>query len=391
MILNNITILKGGRLIKTDIFFDQSVHYIKNNLSKGVDCTGLFLLPGLTNAHVHLGSRAVSGAALGLKKYEYFDNIGFKVHDRRKTIDVYKASLLACLESIKEGVTHVDTMDMNPEPVIKAINKCKLGYTACLAVKDAHKEKSSISKQFNQTLELKKKYGNKIMLGLANEYECTPQLIKEGLLFAQENDLPIHMHACETLEDVKHIKKLTGMRTIDYLNSLGMLEHDLRLAHCTYADSKDILMLAENNVQVMHCPTSNKAISDNAPPNKVMLNNNVKMLLGTDSYAWNPSSSILNEAWESYELTGVTINQAYTMTHEPFGPESEASFSLIDMSQLKPFKTVSEFVAKIMNKNAIKSVYLKGKEIVRDGKNLLGINEEKLRNEVTKIRERLIT
>jgi len=386
MILNNVTLLIDDKLVKRDVYFEEKIHYIKKELSKDVDCTGLFLLPGLRNSHTHLGSMSMKGAGLGMSKYEYFDALGFKSHQKRTREDVYKASLHACIESLKNGVTNIDTMDVDPEPVIKALEKTGQDYTACLAIKDSHLEAKNVEEQFNRTLGLK---GN-VVLGLANEYECTPQLLRRGLEFARENDLPIHMHACETRDEVRHMKKITGKRTIEYLHDIGMLDHDVRLAHCTYADSKDILYLAEHAVPVMNCPTSNKAIADNEAPIKDMLRNKVPLIIGNDHFAWNPNTSILKEAWNSHELTDISVEKTYAMTHKPLEEGKEASFSLVNMNELKPYRTTSEFLAKMMNVNTIQSVYLRGKKVVENNKNLLGINEGTLRKDVEKIKRKLL-
>ncbi|MBD3312724.1 amidohydrolase family protein [archaeon] len=391
MIINNLTLLVKGRLVKRDLYFEDKILYIKKGLTSGFNGSGLLLVPGLRNAHAHLASRLMKGTALGMNKYDYFDSIGFKMHKKRTKSDAYKSSMLACLEYLKNGVTHVDAMDMDPEPVIKAFKKTGMSYTECIAVKDAHKEAGNPKKQLNKTLKLKKEYGKRIILGLANEYECTPQLMRDGLAFAREHELPIHMHACETMEEVRHMKELTGKRTIEYLHDIGMLDHDVRLAHCTYADSKDVLRLSRHDVPVLHCPTSNHSITGNQAPIKDMLRNNVQVRIGTDIFAWNPSASVLKEAWESHKKTGITIEQAYCLTHQQLAPGMDASFSLIDLKELKPFKTVSELLAKLMNVNAIKSVYVKGKEVIRGGENTLGVKEDKLRRSVEKIRDKILS
>jgi len=199
------------------------------------------------------------------------------------------------------------------------------------------------------------------------------------------------MHACETREEVKHIRGLTGKRTIEYLNDIGMLAYDVKLAHCTYADTKDILYLSENNVPVLHCPTNNQAITDNTAPIRDMVRNNVIIQIGTDSFAWNPSASILKEAWRSHELTNASIEQVYEMTHELLTEGVDANFSLVELSKLRPFSSVSEFLAKLMNINAIQSVFLQGKKVIKAGNNMLGIKEDKLLKEVERIKKRLIT
>jgi cytosine/adenosine deaminase-related metal-dependent hydrolase len=169
-----------------------------------------------------------------------------------------------------------------------------------------------------------------------------------------------------------------------------MLDHDVRLAHCTYADSKDIVLLSNSQVPVLHCPTSNHSITGNQAPIKDMLRNEVPIMIGTDIFAWNPSPSVLQEAWQSHKLTGISPLQAYHLTHKSLEVNEDASFSLINMQELKPFRSVSEFLAKLMNFNAIKSVYLKGKEVVREGENLLGINEKRLRKQVDRMKKKLL-
>ncbi len=385
MILNNVLMLINNKLVKRDVMFSNVIERIGNNLGKGIDCNNLFLMPGLRNAHVHLGSRLVNGAAIGLSKYEYFDNIGFTIHKKRSNSDVFNASMLACAESLLNGVTHVDTMDMNPEIVIKAIKKVGLNYTACLAVKDYHTEGGIINEQFKRTLNLN---GNKL-LGLANEFECSPQLIREGLSFAKSNDIPIHMHVLETIKEVKHFKSITGIGIIDYLNNIGFLDFDVRLAHCTFADSKDILTLATHDVPVLHCPSSNMSISGKVPNVKLMLRDGVKVWIGTDSFAWNPNPSVLSEALRAVELDGITPLQAYLLTHEKLIIGSNANFSLVDLSLIKPFKSINEFLLKLMSKPIIKSVFINGREVVSDGV-VLGINVESLNKKVLRARNRIL-
>ena len=380
MILNNVLVLEKGKLKRADVEFDSIIRRM-GKVGKGDDCSNYFLMPGLRNAHVHLASRLVSGVAVGLGKYEYFNEIGFRIHDRRKDEDIYNASLLACIEQLKHGVTHVDTMDMKPEIVIKAIRRAGLGYTACLPLKDFGEEAGYVRDGFKRSLEFN-------MLGLANEYECTPQLIREGLEFGKEHDLPIHMHACETRMELRHFKHITGMRTIPYLERIGFLDYDVRLAHCTFADSGDILMLAEHDVPVLHCPTSNSLISRNVPDVKLMLDNGIRVRIGTDSFAWNPNPSVLHEAFVSHNVTGISLLQAYLLTHEPLVEGEPATFSLVDLSALMPFNSVNEFLVKLMNTNAVSSVFVEGKEVVKDG-NVIGFDEGKLRKRVEKAREKL--
>ena len=156
MILNNVTILKQGQLVKTDVYFeDGEIKTIKKGLSKDEDCSGLFLMPGLHNAHVHLSTYGYLGTAIGMKKYDYFDNYWFKAKKKRTEKDVYKAALAAINESLKQGVTHIDTMDTAIEPVVKALEETGINYTACIPLKDSHTEAGDVNDQLNRTMKLK--------------------------------------------------------------------------------------------------------------------------------------------------------------------------------------------------------------------------------------------
>jgi hypothetical protein len=99
---------------------------------------------------------------------------------------------------------------------------------------------------------------------------------------------------------------------------------------------------------------------------------------------------VFKEALKSNELTGVDLTSTYKMTHESIEIGSEASFSLVELEDLKPFKTVNGFLTKLMSINPVNSVYLKGKKVVSNNKNLLGINEDKLRVAVEKIKDKLL-
>ena len=105
------------------------------------------------------------------------------------------------------------------------------------------------------------------------------------------------------------------------------------VAHCTFASDEEIGILAKGP-NVLHCPTSNVAISSRVPPVKKMVQAGVKINLGTDSFAWNVNPSILSEAWKTHELTGISLMDAYKMTQQlknytalDYGPGDQRGFN----------------------------------------------------------------
>ncbi len=359
MIFKNLVMLIDGRLVKRDICFSDKVLGISSDLGKGINMAGYFLLPGLRNAHTHVASRLAKGLGLGMGKFEYFSKIGFKIHDIRSDSDVYNASLLACYEFLKNGITHIDTMDVHPEPVLKALKKSGISYTFCFPLKDNYLEAGDVVKGFYETLRLHKK-DNNVILGLANEYECSPKLLRDGFLFAKEHNLKIHLHLEETKGEVDYFKSLTGETPIKYLSKY--FTKDTMIAHCTFIQKREISYLS--NLNLLHCPTSNIAISSKIPPIKYILSKKVKVNLGTDSFVWNVSPSILSEAWKTHELTGISLLEAYYLTHEHFGVGSPASFSLINLNKLRPFRTLDQFLINLFHLESVDKIFVGGKEIV---------------------------
>ena len=52
-----------------------------------------------------------------------------------------------------------------------------------------------------------------------------------------------------------------GLRTVDYLESVGWLSGRTWLAHGIHFNKEEIKKLGENNVGICHCPTSNMMLA----------------------------------------------------------------------------------------------------------------------------------
>ena len=399
MILNDVRIIAGNSLVKQDVEIRHGrIHKIAKSLPKGNRCAGKLLLPGFANAHTHMASRIVTGLGIGLSKFEYFTKIGFKAHKIRTGDDVYNAALLAGIEFLKSGVTNVLTMDVHPKPVIKALEDLGLNYLAGYPLKDAFEEAQNIEKSFSMLERLNKKYKDRIYVGLANEIECTPKLMHKALEFAREHDMQIHMHACETRNEVKKIKRLTGKRTINYLKSLGFLDYDTSLAHCTYADTRDILLLSSHGVPVIHCPTSNYEIARNIPETKLMLKHDIIIGLGTDEFPWNPNPDVRNEALRAKNLGRLKIKDAFSMLWgghalwEPTGifEGAPANLLLIDLWKVKPYSEVNKLYMNMLRSNCISSVIINGEYKLKNYRLTDRIDERRIRLKVEQSRQKIL-
>ena len=114
---------------------------------------------------------------------------------------------------------------------------------------------------------------------------------------AKENNMFLHIHACETQKEVNDCKQLHNCSPIEYLNSFGLLTNKTILAHCVHInmDGKDLELIKEKGCKIAHCPTSNFKLKSGMMPFQKLLDEKVHVTLGTDGSASNNSLSMLEE------------------------------------------------------------------------------------------------
>ena len=82
-----------------------------------------------------------------------------------------------------------------------------------------------------------------------------------------------HTHSNESKFDVEENLRRYGVRPIQTLEQLGMLDvPQCLLAHCVWANSAEIEILKHYNVGVAHNPISNMKLASGAAPLRKCLN-----------------------------------------------------------------------------------------------------------------------
>jgi 5-methylthioadenosine/S-adenosylhomocysteine deaminase len=126
-------------------------------------------------------------------------------------------------------------------------------------------------------------------------YTCGPETYKRAASLAERYDVRLHTHLSETEWEVQEIRKRYGTSPVEYMASAGALNERLLAAHCVWMDDIEIDLLAENNVNVSHCPESNLKLASGVAPVVRMLNAGVRVSFGTDGAASNNDLDIISE------------------------------------------------------------------------------------------------
>lgn len=109
--------------------------------------------------------------------------------------------------------------------------------------------------------------------------EASLKAIKE---FSEKYQVPVMMHVAEMDYEVNYFADQFGLTPIGYLNKVGLLNQYLLAVHCIFLTKQDIALMKENNVKVVHCIGANTKSAKGFMPLKQLLEAGVPVGLGTD-------------------------------------------------------------------------------------------------------------
>lgn len=326
----------------TDIFIkDGIINSIGVTLDiqadKIIEGTNKAIIPSFVNAHTHSAMTLMRSYADDMELHDWLEN---KIWPFEKNItkdDVYWGTRLAIIEMIKSGTTHFNDMywhyDGTAQAVIDSGIHAHLS-SAFIDLGDDETTKKQIAEQVD-LFHRKSKYEPNVTftLGIHSLYTVTKLGVEWARDFAKDHNLKIHMHLSETKREVDEWVSQTGLRPVDYLDSLDMLGDYLLAAHVNWVSDDEIQKLADNNVGVIHCPTSNMKLASGVFPYKRMKNADVHMGLATDGVASNNNVDMMDEMKMAALLQkSSSQNPTIMPAEEAFHLATKGSASLFDLN-----------------------------------------------------------
>lgn len=384
---------------------------------KVINGTGMVILPGLINAHVHLFQTLIRGQCDNLPLLDWLKKI-YAVGKVLTAKDCYHGALLGCLESIRSGTTtlvdhHFLFKDKEiADAILTAFKEMKMrGFLVRgmmdegeLVPEEAKESHGEIFKHCDDLLSRHSKdIGDKkvgILVGPNTPgINCTPELIREVKQFAKEKRIRISTHIAENDGIVRQVRGRYGFAgVVEFLHSLDFLGEEVIGAHCVRLNPFEIKILKETNTKVAHNPVSNMFLGDGVAPIAQMLNEGVTVSLGSDSTAANNSQDMfevmktttllqrvaaldatLLPPWEVLELA--TINGAKALGIEKevgtLEPGKRADLIGIDLSTRPHTIAMHSEVSQIVHcvrPSDVKLVMIDGQVVMEEG--IIKVNEE---------------
>ncbi|PKM24768.1 MAG: 8-oxoguanine deaminase [Gammaproteobacteria bacterium HGW-Gammaproteobacteria-12] len=140
--------------------------------------------------------------------------------------------------------------------------------------------------------------GAQIQIALApcSPFSVTREIMRASAELADELDVRLHTHLAETLDEEDYCLRQFGLRTVDYLESVGWLGPRTWLAHGIHFNSEEITRLGAAGTGVCHCPCSNMRLASGICPVHDLEAAGVPVGLGVDGSASNDASNMILEA-----------------------------------------------------------------------------------------------
>ncbi len=345
----------GGLLLKNigtlvtcdadDTLFKDTSLYIESGVFKAIgssaytpsrviDCNGGIVYPGLINTHHHL-YQTFSRNLPQVQNMELFDWLR-ALYDIWKNLDeesIYYSSLTGMGELLKTGCTTVfDHHYVFPEESSERILPSQaqaakeLGVrmyfsrgSMSLSKKDGGLPPDSVVQTVDRILydseTAVSKYHDpsfnsmsQVALAPCSPFSVSEDLLRESAKLARRLGVRLHTHLCETKDEENFVLERTGMRPLEYMESLGWIGSDVWFAHGIHFNSDELIRLKATGTGIAHCPISNMKLSSGVCRVPEMVNMGIPVGLAVDGSASNDGSNLLEEMRVCYLLHRLTYS-----------------------------------------------------------------------------------
>lgn len=224
---------------------------------------------------------------------------------------------------------------------------------------------------------------------------CTPELLRDSREEARRRGLSWQIHAAQAVSEFHEITRRHGLTPIGWLHELGLLEPRSIIGHGIFLDDhpstrwhtdRDLAILAETGTTVAHCPTVFARRGITLKHFGRYRRAGVNMGLGTDTYPHNMLDEMRlvaylarTQATDPRSLTttelfeAATIGGATALGRDDIGrlaPGCRADLVLVDVAHpmMRPARDPVRSLIYAAGDRAVRSVFVDGREVVRDGK-----------------------
>lgn len=274
------------------------------------------LLPGLVNSHGHLAMALFRGFAEDVPLQTWLSDRVWPLEATHVDEEFIRDGVrLAMLEMLRAGTTCFSDMYFFPEITAREAKAMGMRTQVAFPVINIPNVWSrSAAEGIHKGLALSDEYRQdpfvRVAFGPHAVYTVDHETLAKVLMFSEELDLNIQIHLHENRRELDDTIAKLGVSGIRHLSDQGLLGPRLQAVHMTQISDEELSLLAEANVNVVHCPISNAKLGCGVCPTERLQQAGVNVCLGTDGAASNNRLSVLAEARMASLLTKLQDHDA---------------------------------------------------------------------------------
>ena len=403
-----VTMNADNRVFTGDVFIEgERIAAVGSGLAAGadetLDASGRVLLPGLVQTHVHLCQTLFRGAADDLALIDWLKRRIWPMEAAHTFDSLYASARLSIAEMIRGGTTSALTMETvrHTEAAFKAVEETGFRATVGKCMMDkgddvpaALQEQTAAS--VAESLALLERWhnaaGGRIRYCFAPRFavSCTKELLEQVARLARARGVIVHTHASENRDEVEMVERETGLRNLDYLNSVGLVAPFVVLAHCVQLSDGEMALLEQTGAHVAHCPSSNLKLGSGIAPVAEMLERGISVTLGADGAPCNNRLDMFTEmrtaallqkarrgpealpALKALRMATIDGARALGLADEIGSIEvgKRADLILLNLDQLHttPSPDVVSTIVYAAQSTDVERVWIDGRVVLRDGR-----------------------
>ncbi|WP_419934546.1 amidohydrolase [Candidatus Palauibacter sp.] len=381
-----------------------------------VDATGQLLMPGLVNAHTHLGDSLFRSLVEELPLEAWLERLWISEREFVSRESVELGARLSLAEMIRGGTTCALDMFWFPESAADAAIEAGFRLVTGPIFFDfegpdgvSSPDRVAIGERWLENYEDEPLITPCVQPH--NQLTVSPEGLRAARDLADSARALFHTHCSETATEVQQTVERFGRTPVAHLDELGILDGPTVLAHCVHLTDDDIARLRSTGAAVLHNPLSNLKLGSGIAPIARLLEEGIPVALGTDG----PVSSNDLDMWTAMRFAGLlqrgahmdpvltpareVIRMATTVAADALGLGDRvgrlaegyrADLILVDLARphLTPMYDAYAHLVYAVGRDDVRSVMIDGRWVMRD-RTLETIDEATVLNEMGELASRI--
>lgn len=306
VIPNGGVVIKGEKILAVEDSAELRKKYPEAAFK---DIQGKIMMPGMINTHTHLYSTFARGMNLKTDEpprnfVKILENLWWRLDRTLNEEDIYYSALYALLDCVKKGTTTIfdhhasgNFIDGSLDIIAKAILQSGIRASLSYEISDRNGHEKGMAglkenERFIKKIQLGNNHHLRGLIGLHASFTLENETLSQAASLADQCGVPFHIHVAEGMADVYESKTRGYQGVAERLNHFRILRPGTLAIHGVHLSEKELEILKNNQVYLIHNPESNMGNAVGMAPVKASFNKGIVVGLGTDGYTMDMFESI---------------------------------------------------------------------------------------------------